>query len=104
MEHPHDPFHVRPFPQQPERGGKELNTALDDLENALSETIPNIELIREIQGRMHKAAGHFNDDQLIDRLRMLSKVLDSYEKSPSTELLKEIITHLLKARIDLKKL
>ena len=104
MEHPKDPYHVRPFPQQPARSGKELIATLDELESALGEELPDLEKLRALQMRMHKACEHYNDDKLIDRLRQLSHALDAYAQTPEHKTLLTIMTHLLKARVDLKRL
>lgn len=104
MEHPHDPYHVRPFPQQPQRGGKELVLALTDLETLLSESVPDLEKLRLIQGRIHTTCNTFNDDRLIDMIRQMSNDLDLYKKAPSKEILQKIIHQLLKVRVELKHL
>lgn len=102
MEHPHDPYHVRPFPQQPHRGGKALLTALDDLEAALTESIPHLAQLRKIQANIHEVANHFNDDRLVDMIRQMTTALEQYEQKPSRTLREKIITTLLKIRIALK--
>ncbi len=104
MEHPHDPYHVRPFPQQPHRGGKELVAALADLETALSADIPDFEEIRAIQERIHRAANTFNDDRLVNQIRLISTGLDEYHQKPEKELKNSILERLLKVRVDLKHL
>lgn len=104
MEHPRDPFHVRPFPQQPHRGGKALTITLKDLETTLGELAPDLERIRSIQARLHDSANLFNDDQLIDRIRRVSNQLEQYRAAPSKELMREILTEVLKIRVDLKHL
>jgi len=104
MEHPHDPYHVRPFPQQPKRGGKELATALTDLESALAEKVPNFDKLREIQARIHSCSANMNDDRLVDMLRLISEEIDQYEKQPGREAFEKIIKQLLKVRLELKHL
>jgi len=104
MEHPRDPYHVRPFPQQPHRGGKTLNIALKDLEITLAEIVPDMERIRAIQARIHDSANLFNDDLIIDRIRRISNHLEKYRENPNKELMREILTEILKVRIDLKHL
>lgn len=104
MEHPHDPYHVRPFPQQPHRGGKELKTALLDLEAAFEEKIPDFERIRSIQERIHRTANRMNDDKLVDLLRQLSEHIDAYQESPDRKVLERLMHILLKVRVELKHL
>lgn len=104
MEHPHDPYHVRPFPQQPHRGGKELMEALTDLESAFSEKVPNFEKFKEIQARIHKCSEHMNDDRLVDMLRLISEGIDKFEQDPGREALEKVIKQLLKVRVELKHL
>lgn len=104
MEHPHDPYHVRPFPQQPHRGGKQLISALADLESALSEKVPNLEKLREVQARIHNCSSEINDDRLVDMLRQISNGIDKYEQKPGRAAFEKIITQLLKVRIELKHL
>lgn len=104
MEHPHDPYHVRPFPQQPKRGGKALITALDDLEMAMGEKVPNHERLREIQARIHNCTANMNDDRLVDMLRQISQGIDNYEHKPGRASLEKVIKQLLKIRIELKHL
>ncbi|NGX37219.1 MAG: hypothetical protein K1000chlam2_00372 [Chlamydiae bacterium] len=104
MEHPHDPYHVRPFPQQPHRGGKELITAISDLEAALSESIPDFEKIRETQERIHTATNTSNDDRLVDMIRQLSHGVDAYMETPEHTILEKVLQQLLKIRVELKHL
>lgn len=104
MEHPKDPYHVRPFPRQPHRGGKELKLALKDLESTLAETVPDLERLRAIQARIHEVANTYNDDRLIDMLRQISLDLDVYETKPERALLEKILKQILKVRIELKHL
>ena len=84
MEHPRDPYHVRPFPQQPHRGGKALVKALDDLETALGQSAPNHSRLREIQALIHQAANTSNDDKLVDMIRQMSMLIDEFEKGNKT--------------------
>jgi len=104
MEHPHDPYHVRPFPKQPQRGGKELVVALKDLEETLSETVPDLERLRIIQEQIHKTTNQFTDDRLVDLIRQISKGMDEYQKNPSLESMEKILQNVLKARFELKHL
>ncbi|MBS0629459.1 MAG: hypothetical protein JSS30_04455 [Verrucomicrobia bacterium] len=104
MEHPHDPYHVRPFPQQPNRGGKQLTAALADLESALSEKVPNLEKLRAIQARIHNSASEINDDLLVDMLRQISEGIDKYGQKPGRAAFEKIIKQLMKLRIELKHL
>ena len=104
MEHPHDPYHVRPFPQQPKRGGKELIAALDDLEIALSEEVPNTERFRMIQARLHKTTNEFNDERLIDLIRQISQNLEKYQERFEKNILEEMQKAILKVRVELKHL
>ena len=104
MEHPHDPYHVRPFPQQPHRGGKELIEAINDLESAFSDKKPNLEKLKEIQSRIHKCSNNINDDRLIDMLRMISEGIDKYKQKPGRAALQKIVLQLLKVRVELKHL
>lgn len=104
MEHPHDPYHVRPFPQQPHRGGKALTTALTELETALNESVPNLERLRAIQARIHETANHFNDDRLIDMIRQITNILEKFEKRPNKELLEKMLILLMKVKVELKHL
>lgn len=97
-------YHVRPFPQQPHRGGKELEAALADLENVFSEDIPDLERVREIQAHMHETANHFNDDKLVDMIRQISIKIDEYQTRPAKTLVEEIVQSLLKVRVELKRL
>ena len=104
MEHPHDPYHVRPFPQQPKRGGKELVCALNDLETALTEPFPDLTLIQDIQSRIHRTANLYNDDRLVNLLLHISEDIDSYRKKPERVILEKILRELLKVKIELKHL
>ena len=82
MEHPHDDYHVRPYPQQPKRGGHELITALRDLESMIGSEVPDLDRLKEIQIHIHTASSFFNDDRFVDRLRMLSTLIDQFLGSP----------------------
>ncbi len=104
MEHPHDPYHVRPFPQQPNRGSKELVTALADLELAFGESTPDLEKLRAIQIRMHESVNSCNDDRLVNMIRLLSKGIDSFQEKPEKAALQLILQQLLKIRVELKHL
>jgi len=104
MEHPHDPYHVRPFPQQPHRGGKELIEALNDLENAFGEKVPNVAKLREIQARIHHCSQNINDDRLVDLLRQVSDGIDKFEQKPGRAAFEKIIKQVLKLRVELKHL
>lgn len=104
MEHPHDPYHVRPFPQQPKRGGKQLIEALADLETALGEKVPNLDKLREIQARIHNSASDINDDRLIDMLRIISEGIDKYKRKPGRAAFEKIVKQLMKVRVELKHL
>ena len=102
MEHPHDPYHVRPFPQQPKRGGKELTSALMDLEAALGEKKPDLEKLKAIQARIHYASNDINDSKLIEMLRQISQGIDNYEQKPGRAAFEKIVKQLLKVRFELK--
>lgn len=104
MEHPHDPYHVRPFPQQPHRGGKELIQALHDLELAFGEKKPNLEKLREIQARIHNCSSNINDDRLIDMLRQISQGIDKYEQKPGRTAFEKIVKQVLMVRFELRHL
>lgn len=97
-------FHVRPFPQQPHRGGKKLLTTINSLQETLSADLPNFDLIKKLQGELHSEANQMNDDALIDRLRQISHLLDSFCDKPEKKALRAIIQHLLKMQVDLKHL
>lgn len=99
-----EPYHVRPGPQQPHRGGKELISALDDLQEALSDTIPNIDRLKMIQERIHKTANTFNDDRLVGILRLLSNGIDSVREHPERKSIELILHQILKIRVELKHL
>ena len=104
MEHPHDPYHVRPFPSQPHRGGKAFKTALGTLETVLSSDLPDFETLHLSQEHLHKAANTFNDDRLVDLIRQLSTLLDQYKETPEKALREKILKQILKLRIELKKM
>ncbi len=104
MEHPHDDYHVRPFPQQPKRGGKELIQALHDLEAMIGEEVPDLERLRDIQARIHASAGAYNDDRLVDRLRMLSNCIDQFLGSPQKAVGNNLAQQVLQLLIELKHL
>lgn len=104
MEHPHENYHVRPFPQQPKRGGKELMEALQKLQGLLVEDVPNADQIREMQAHIHKTANTFNDDRLIDKLRMLSNGIDLFLGSPQKSVARDLEQQILKILVDLKHL
>ncbi len=104
MEHPKDPFHVRPFPQQPHRGGKMLKTAIAELESALAESVPDLERLRAIQARIHEATNTFNDDRLVDMIRQITSNLEAYEAKPERAILENILKQILKVRVELKHL
>ncbi len=104
MEKKHENYHIRPFPQQPKRGGKELVASLDQLEDAFGEKLPNIEKLGLIQSKMHEALQTTNDDKLVDMVRQLSNWLDQYRHKPTRALAQRIIQQSLKVRIQLKHL
>ncbi len=104
MEKKHENYHVRPFPQQPKRGGKELVATLDQLEVTLGSPMPNMEKLKTLQAKIHETAQNYNDDQLIDMLRQLSHGLDKYQQKPSRPALQKIVRQLLKVRIALKSM
>lgn len=104
MEHPKDPYHVRPFPQQPHRGGKELKSAITDLESALGESIPDFERLRAIQARIHEKVNTYNDDRLVDMIRQITTNLEAYEEKPERAILEKILKQILKVRVELKHL
>lgn len=104
MEHPKDPYHVRPFPKQPSRGGKELISALGELEKALAGEIPDFEVLRTVQEKIHEAVNKWNDDRLVDMVRTISLKLDTYKEHPDKELLQKILVQILKIRVELKHL
>lgn len=105
MEHPKDePYHVRPFPRQPQRGTKELIEALKDLETACGAKVPDFEGIRAIQERIHKEANTYTDDKLIDMLRILSLNIDDFERQPGQKTLENVMKQILKVRVELKHL
>lgn len=99
-----DTYHVRPFPQQPHRGGKELITALAELEGALSDKVPDPKRLRLLQERVHKAANTCNDDRLVDMIRILSEGVDHFQEKPGREALEKILQQILKVRVELKHL
>lgn len=104
MEHPHDPYHIRPFPQQPQKGNKELITAIKDLESAFGESVPDFERIHMIQEKIHHAANRFNDDRLVDLLRQLSEKIDAYQDTSDRKILETLMHILLKVQVELKHL
>ncbi|MDN3506586.1 MAG: hypothetical protein P0S96_05090 [Simkaniaceae bacterium] len=104
MEHPKDPYHVRPFPQQPHRGGKELKSAIADLESALGESVPDFERLRAIQARIHEKVNTYNDDRLVDMIRQISNNLEAYQEKPERAILEKILKQILKVRVELKHL
>ena len=104
MEYPHEDYHVRPFPNQPKRGGKDLINALRDLESMLGEEVPNLDRLRDIQAQIHASANVFNDDRLVDRLRMLSNAIDQYLASPQTAASNQIAEQVMRILVELKHL
>jgi len=104
MEHPHDPYHIRPFPQQPHRGGKALVTALADLETSLTDKVPDIERLKAIHARIHEEANKFNDDRLVDMIRQITNALEKYEEKPEKAHMETMLTLLLKMKVELKHL
>jgi len=104
MEHPHEDYHVRPYPQQPKRGGKELVQALRDLEEAIEAEVPDLERLRNIQARIHASSASFNDDKLVDRLRTLSSYIDQYLGSPQKSVGQKLAQQVLQILIELKHL
>lgn len=104
MEHPHDPYHVRPFPKQPKRGGKAFKTALLEIETVLSSDLPDFEKLNLSQEHLHNTANTFNDDRLIDMTRQLSNLIDQYKEKPEKELRHQILQQILKLQISLKHL
>jgi|GEM_PF-2790890 len=104
MKHPEEPYHVRPFPQQPNRGGKELQSAIADLESALGESAPDFERLKAIQARIHEKVNTYNDDRLVDMIRQISKNLEAYEEKPERAILEKILQAILKVRVELKHL
>ena len=105
MEHPHDPYHLRPFPQQPKRGGKEYMAVLEELESTLGGSeAPDLEKLQLLQERLHLSANLFNDDQLVDMTRTLSEMLENYRENKKPELLQQAVKQILKLRLSLKHL
>ena len=104
MEHPHDPYHVRPFPKQPKRGGALLKAVLDELEKALSEKATPPEELRIIQKRLHDTANNIDDDALVNKLRHISEEIDHFEKKPQRAIVDKILQELMQVRVDLKHL
>lgn len=104
MEHDHDNFHVRPFPQQPHRGGKMLAASLEELEEVFGEQSPNRERLKLLQAKIHESLQHANDDKLVDMVRELSNLLEKYYQRPSRSLAQRVVQQLLKVRIQLKHL
>ena len=104
MEHPHDPYHVRPFPKQPHKWDKDLKTALKNLEEVLSSDLPDFERLRAIQARIHEKTQDCTDDRLVDMLRQISNGLDEFHAKPERAALEKILKQLLKLRVELKHL
>ena len=104
MDHPDEPYHIRPFPRQPHRGGKELLEELSDLEGLLSESLPDLERLRTIQARVHTTANTYTDDLLVDMIRQMSNDIDLYHQNPNKKILLSIVKQILKIRIQLKHL
>lgn len=99
-----EPYHVRPFPQQPRRGGKKLVMELDDIEAALAGKIPDFEKLGSAQARMHHTANSINDDKLVNHLAHLSEYVDKFREEPSQELMQKVLVQIMKIRIELKHL
>lgn len=104
MEHPKDPYHVRPFPQQPHHGNKDLQAALLELESTIGDTLPDLERLKMIQARIHTETNKCNDDKLVDMIRVLSEDLDLYFEKPKSSDLQKILKQILKVRVELKHL
>jgi len=104
MAQPKDPFHVRPFPQQPHRGGKELQAILTELEELLGSDLPKLELLESLQVRLHETANHFNDDALVNLLRTVSTNIDTMRSHPAAKTAQELALNILKVRAQLKHL
>lgn len=104
MEHPHDNYHVRPFPQQPHRGGKLLVLALDEVEEVFGQKTQSRERLKMLQVKMHESLEHANDDKLVDMVRELSNLIELYQQKPTKPLAQKVIKQLLKVRIQLKHL
>lgn len=104
MAQPHEDYHVRPFPRQPKRGGKELLEALKELEALLAEELPDLDRVREVQAKIHHSAADMTDDRLVDRLRAISQGVDRYLASPSKPTALSTNAEILKIFVDLKHL
>lgn len=97
-------YHVRPYPQQPNRGSGKLIKALEDLEKALLENPPDSKKLQKIRMSMYEDTRKCNDDLLIDLLRQLLNDVEKWEKQPWEGGTGKIMGDLLKIKQDLKKL
>jgi hypothetical protein len=104
MERKHENYHIRPFPQQPKRGGKLLVATLDELEDAFSVKRPDLEQLGLSQAKLHEALTTANDDALVDMVRQLSHFLDEYRQNPRPAFAQKVVEQLLKVRLQLKRL
>lgn len=98
MEH-----HVRPYPQQPHRGGAKLIKALEDLEKEIKATSPNHAKLQAIRLAIYEDTKKANDDLLMDLLRTLLNDLEKWEKQPWDGGTGKILSDLLKIKEDLKR-
>lgn len=97
-------YHVRPYPQQPNRGGAKLIKALEELEKELKASTPNHEKLQAIRIAIYEDTRKSNDDLLMDLLRTLLNDLEKWEKQPWEGGTGKIMGDLLKIKEDLKRL
>ncbi|MCI0382477.1 MAG: hypothetical protein L0207_05460 [Chlamydiae bacterium] len=98
------PYHVRPFPQQPKRGGVKLIASLEELEKWLSLEGSKPDELDAILTKIHSATQTMNDAKLVDLLRQLTLDLDQYKSNPQESIKEKILKDLTIIRKELKHL
>lgn len=95
-------YHVRPYPQQPKRDNAQLLSALSDLEKVVNTGKISPEQVKDFSKRLYEATKQFNDDLIVDQLRVLLADLEHFLKS--NEGSEKIAKGLIKIRVHLKRL
>lgn len=95
-------YHVRPYPQQPKRDNAQLLSALSDLEKAVNEGKISAEQVKDFSTRLYEATKFFNDDLLVDQLRVLLSNVEHFQKKEAGS--EKVAEGLIKIRVYLKRL
>lgn len=95
-------YHVRPYPQQPKRDNAQLLSALSDLEKVVNTGKISAEQVKDFSKRIYEATKSFNDDLIVDQLRMLLSNVEHFQKGESGS--QKVAEGLIKIRVYLKRM